>query len=263
MHTVKSTKQFKSTWSSIHRQITPKIGQLTNDPSSINLISTQLYNLLMPSATSASSFNAPSQPHPDEIYIPLLSSLAKAILLQAETEVTASKTAAVPLAMVAKNLLGTLPHFEDVLLAKMVQRVGGWGVPTSLPARDINVDGSDSNQPFDEVSLRKAMGYRDVPAHVDENSGKQIPEQRESQADYITRVSGIMRVYFLILIGAGGVDRPRQTGRYWGYFARMLGGCVGGGLETAVAAEILYGECHLSLFDIRQIQIIYYLFPQS
>jgi nucleoporin GLE1 len=205
MRTVKSTKQFKSTRSSIRRQITPKIGQLTNDPSSINLISTQLYNLLMPSAPSASSFNAPSQPHPDEIYVPLLSSLAKAILLQAETEVTASKTAAVPLAMVAKNLLGTSPHFEDVLLAKMVQRVGGW-VPTSLPARDVDVGGSDSNQPFDEVSLRKAMGYRDVPAHVDEDSGKQIPEQRESQADYITRVSAIMRVYFLILIGEGGVD---------------------------------------------------------
>ncbi|KIM76818.1 hypothetical protein PILCRDRAFT_826026 [Piloderma croceum F 1598] len=245
MRTVKSTKQFKSTWSSIRRQITPKIGQLTNDSSSINLISTQLYNLLMPSAASASSFNAPSQPHPDEIYISLLSSLAKAILLQAETEVTASKTAAVPLAMVAKNLLGTLPHFEDVLLAKMVQRVGGWGVPTSLPARDVDVDGSDSNQPFDEVSLRKAMGYRDVPAHVDEDNGKQIPGQRESQAEYITRVSGIMRVYFFILIGEGGVDRPMnakvwQTGRYWGYFARMLGGCVGGGLESAVAAEILY-----------------------
>jgi nucleoporin GLE1 len=250
MHTVKSTKQFKSTWSSIRRQITPKIGQLTNDPSSINLISSQLYNLLMPSAASASSFSAPSQPHPDEIYIPLLSSLAKAILLQAETEVTASKTAAVPLAMVTKNLLGTLPHFEDVLWAKLVQRVGGWGIPTTLPPRDINVDGSNSDQPFDEVSLRKAMGYRDVPAHLDEDSGKQVPEQRESQAEYITRVSGIMRVYFLVLIGEGGVDRPMnskvwQTGRYWGYFARMLGGCVGSGLESAVAAELLYGGCHV------------------
>src|SRR6202020_2730949 len=89
------------------------------------------------------------------------------------------------------------------------------------------------------------MGYRDVPAHVDEDNGKQIAEQRETQADYITRVSGIMRVYFLILVGPGGVDRPMtakvwQSGRYWGYFARMLGGCVGSGLQSAVAAEILY-----------------------
>jgi nucleoporin GLE1 len=110
------------------------------------------------------------------------------------------------------------------------------------------------------------MGYRDVPAHVDEDNGKQIPEQRESQAEYITRVSGIMRVYFLILIGEGGVDRPMnakvwQTGRYWSYFARMLGGCVGGGLESAVAAEILYGESHLSLVDIRPILITCFFIP--
>src|ERR1700691_1238547 len=132
MQHVKSTKQLKSTWSSLRRQITPKIGQLTNDPTSINLISTQLHSLLSPSY--------PQTPHPEEIYIPLLSSLAKAILLQAETEVTASKTAAVPLAIVTKNLLGTLPHFEDVLWAKLVQRVGGWGAPTSVPHTDINID---------------------------------------------------------------------------------------------------------------------------
>ena len=238
MRHVKATKQLKSTWSSIRRQITPKIGQLTNDAASIQRISSQLHSLLVP----------PS-PYPEEIYIPLLSSLAKAILLQAETEVTASKTAAVPLAIVTKNLLGALPHFEDVLWAKLVQRVGGWGVPISIPPTDVNVDDSDSNQRFDEQSLRKAMGYRDVPAHQDEDdSGKQVtvPEHRESQADYITRVSGIMRVYFLILVGAGGMDRPMgakvwQSGRFWGYFARMLGGCVGGGLKSAVAAEILHG----------------------
>lgn len=136
-----------------------------------------------------------------------------------------------------------------MLWAKLVQRVGGWGVPISIPPTDVNVDDSDSNQRFDEQSLRKAMGYRDVPAHQDEDdSGKQVtvPEHRESQADYITRVSGIMRVYFLILVGAGGMDRPMgakvwQSGRFWGYFARMLGGCVGGGLKSAVAAEILHG----------------------
>ena len=161
---------------------------------------------------------------------------------------TASKTAAIPLAMVTKNLLGTLPHFEDVLWAKLVQRVGGWGVPTSIPPRDVNADGSEASQPFDEVSLRKVMGYRDVPAHVDDDdNGKQVPEQRETQSDYITRVSGIMRVFFLVLIGAGGVDKPMdtkvwQTGRYWAYFARMLGGSVGSGLASAVAAEILYGQ---------------------
>jgi hypothetical protein len=72
-------------------------------------------------------------PHPDKIYISLLSSLAKAILLQAETEVTASKSVAVLLAIVTKNLLSGLPHFEGVLLAKLIQDAGGWGVPISIP----------------------------------------------------------------------------------------------------------------------------------
>ena len=66
--------------------------------------------------------------HPDEIYISLLSSLAKA-----EMEVTASKSVAVPLAIVTKNLLSGLPHFKDMLLAKLIQGVGGWGVPISIP----------------------------------------------------------------------------------------------------------------------------------
>lgn len=229
MKNVKSQKQLKSTWSALRRQITPKIGQLTNDAESINLISSQLHALAMP-----------SPPHPEEVYIPLLSSLAKAILLQAETEVTASKAAAVPLAQVTKNLLGTLPHFEDVLLAKLVQRVGAWGVPTAMPATDI-----DAPAPLDEDGLRKVMGYRDS------ESG------REAQGEYVQRVAGVMRVYFLVLMGPGGVDRPLgkawQTQRYWVYFARMLGGAVGGGgsgVESAVAAEILFGTSRLSLVSV-------------
>jgi hypothetical protein len=35
-----------------------------------------------------------------------------------------------------------------------------------------------------------------------------------------------------------------------------LGGCAGGGLESAVSAKILYGECHVSQFDIWPILII-------
>jgi nucleoporin GLE1 len=134
---------------------------------------------------SAFSFSAPSQPHRDEIHTPFLSSLAKAILLQAETEVIASKTAVVPLATVTKILLGTLSHFEDVLWAKLVRRIRGWAV-----------DSSNYDQLFNETSLWIVTRYRDVPAPLDERSGKQITEQRESQAEYITRVSGIMNSWF-------------------------------------------------------------------
>ena len=105
--------------------------------------------------------------------------------------------------MVTKTLLGTLPHFEDVLWAKLVRRIGGWAV-----------DSPNYDQPFNETSLWIVTRYSDVPAPLDERSGKQITEQRESQAEYITRV----------------------------YFPRIQGGCVRSGLESTVATEILYGQ---------------------
>jgi hypothetical protein len=109
----------------------------------------------------------------------------------------------VPLTTVTKALLGTLPHFEDVFWAKRVRRIGGWAV-----------DSPNYDQPFNETSLWIVTRYSDVPAPLDERSGKQITEQRESQAEYITRV----------------------------YFPRIHGGCVRSGLESAVATEIFYGQ---------------------
>ena len=212
MKHVKANKPFKSAWSAIRRQITPKIGQLTNDAQSIILISQQLHTLLQP-----------NPPHPQEVYIPSLSSLAKAILLQAETEVTAKKDSAIPLAAVAKNLLGSLPHFSEIFFAKLVQRVGGWAIPYSVPSSDV--DGT----PFDTKGLEKAHGYRFSEEGV-----------RENQSDYIQRVSGIMRVYFHVVVSEH--DQPLmkmwQLPRYWTYFARMLGGSVG--MQSAAAPEVLH-----------------------
>jgi hypothetical protein len=60
------------------------------------------------------------------------------------------------------------------------------------------------------------MGYRDVPPHQSDynykhnRKGRPVPKQREAQAEYITCVVG-MRVYFFVLVGAGGVDRPMHV----------------------------------------------------
>jgi len=165
----------------------------------------------------------PSPSLPQDIYFAALSSLAKAILLQAETEVTAEKRSAIPLAMVAARLLGTLQGFPDIFFAKLVQRSGGWPVPTAIPSTD-----SDGTA-WDEEQRTKAMGYK-----VNE-------QQRESLSDHVMRVSGMMRVYFLIL--AAPVPQPLekmfQLPRFWTYFARMMGDERL--LETAVAAEVLHG----------------------
>ncbi|KAI0371930.1 hypothetical protein BV20DRAFT_964589 [Pilatotrama ljubarskyi] len=207
MRMVKADKALKSIWSAGRRAITPKIGQLTNDPQAINRISHQIVEIVRP-----------LQPHPQPVYIALLSSLAKAILLQAETEVTAEKRSAVPLAQVTTNLLSVLEGFADVFWAKLCQRAGGWPVPIVVPAKDV--DGT----PFSEETRRKALGYR----------------EEEGLSEYTSRVSGLMRVYFQILVTP--VNQPLdpivRLPRYWTFFSRMLKDPQL--LDSSVAAQVLY-----------------------
>jgi nucleoporin GLE1 len=166
----------------------------------------------------------------------LLSSLTKAILLQAETEVTAEKRSAGPLAQVTFNLLDTLEHFADVFFAKLVQRVGGWPIPVVVPSAD-----HDGKPWGDETQRTKAMGYRKG------GDGSEV----ESVAEYSTRVAGIMRVYFHIL-----KVPPRQQPlkpffqlpRYWIWFARMMG--EPGLLQTAVAPQIIYSAFSVYTVDL-------------
>ncbi|EDR10205.1 uncharacterized protein LACBIDRAFT_318370 [Laccaria bicolor S238N-H82] len=227
MKFVKSNPELKAEWGKGRRQITPKIGQLTNDEGAITRISNQLVEIIRPS-------NGPA--HHPAVYAALLSSLAKAILLQAETEVTAEKRSAMPLAKVAFNLLDTLDHFPEIFFAKLVQRVGSWPIPAVVPAVDID------GKPWENRS--KVMGYR-----KSENS-----DDLESPAEYGNRVSGIMRVYFHIL-----KIPPRQQPlkpmfqlpRYWIWFARLIG--ERGLLETAIAPQLIYTALDVLGSDARDI----------
>ena len=168
------------------------------------------------------SIVVPTPRFPEEIYYALLSSLAKAILLQAEIEVTAEKRTAVNLAQLAVALLSELNSFAEIFWAKLVQRTGGWAIPVVIPGQDI--DGSDLQK--DQVKRRKVMGYVDA---------------EETNADYSARVAGIMRVYFHIIM----TQHPKMLGqmfsasRYWTYFARMVKDPSL--LLSAVAPELLYG----------------------
>ncbi|KIP11299.1 hypothetical protein PHLGIDRAFT_99899 [Phlebiopsis gigantea 11061_1 CR5-6] len=210
MPVVKGNKEMKKVWSAGRRAITPKIGQLTNDPQSISRITTQIIEVIMP-----------TPPHPKPIYFALLSSLAKSILLQAETEVTAEKRSAVPLAQVTANLLGALERFPDVFWAKLCQRAGGWPVPFVVPVADF--DGT----PFDAAAQRKAMGYRDR-------------QNKEGIAEYKMRVAGMMRVYFHVLVApvAQPLDSRFRSHRVWTYFVWMLSDERL--LASALSAELLY-----------------------
>jgi nucleoporin GLE1 len=155
------------------------------------------------------------------VYFALLASLAKAILLQAETEVTAEKRSALPLAQVTANLLGALNKFPDILWAKLVGRAGGWPVPCVVPDKDFD------DAPYaDEKAAVKARGYR---------------SKEETLAEHTTRVSGMMRVYFHVLCAPvpNPLDPRFRSHRYWTWFARILSEPKL--LESPVAAEVIYG----------------------
>ena len=138
---------------------------------------------------------------------------------------TAEKKSAIPLALVTANLLERLPAFPNIFFAKLVQRSGGWPVPSIIPS--IDADGTA----WADATRMKAMGYRVS------NS------EQETMGEYVTRISGMMRVYFLVLAApvAKPLDNMFRLPRYWTYFARMMNDERL--LSTAVAAQLLYGMC--------------------
>ncbi|KAG5651073.1 hypothetical protein H0H81_009986 [Sphagnurus paluster] len=224
MRSVKADPTGKAEWSKWRRQITAKVGQITDDEKEINKISSQLYQILQPSG----------KPHHPAIYKALLSSLSKAILLQAETEVTAEKKSAGPLAHVAFNLLETLDGFPQVFFAKLVQRAGGWPAPYMVPPPDIGPgpwQNDDERKRAIDKARRQAMGYRKGDNGAD----------LESPQEYAARISGMMRVYFHILKFPPQVKPLHplfQLPRYWAWFARVMSDKRL--LGTSIAAQLIY-----------------------
>ena len=147
-----------------------------------------------------------------------MSSLAKAILLQAETEVTAEKRSAKPLAQLTLNSMNVLDGFSAVFWAKLCQRTGGWAIPAPVPSKDA--DGT----PFTSATHAKASGLRE-----------------ETSADRTARVAGIMRVYFslLLLPPSAPLSREFHMPRLWIFVARLIGQPAL--LQSPLATELLSG----------------------
>ncbi|KAK7454071.1 Nuclear pore complex nucleoporin component [Stygiomarasmius scandens] len=207
---VKANPSLESTFNIIRRQITLRVGQVTNDLDSINRISTELVQIQI-------FLLSPFLP---QLYIALLSSLSKAFILQAEIEVTAEKKSVIPLAQVAFNCLDTLEGLPEVFFSKICQRIGGWAIPFSSPEKDFDGGPWANDDERCKVSGRK---------------------EGESESEYTDRVMGVMRLYFAVL-----KIRPTrqplkemwQLPRIWTWFARFMG--EGGLLETPVGAQVLY-----------------------
>ncbi|KAG8809198.1 hypothetical protein FRC19_005381 [Serendipita sp. 401] len=174
-------------WSAIRRGVTLRIGQLTDDNAEITRISNQIFDTIR--ALDPSS----------DLYPAALSALAKAIILQAETEVTAKLDTAGPLAAVVINLFN-LPGFEEVLWAKMVTRGGGWIIGNYVMKR----------QGQNDKEFRKLAGYR----------------EDETQVDRQTRIGGIVSLYFAICTSPRAVSMlptPFWPTKIWSFLTRILG----------------------------------------
>jgi nucleoporin GLE1 len=122
---------------------------------------------------------------------------------------------------VTARLLCALPSFGEVLYAKTLQRVGGWLVPCPVPLADL--DGTR----FDDLARRKVAGYR----------------EGESSAEYMTRVTGVTRLYFEVLKASIAAPEPLhpmwRLPRVWIWMARMLSRPRL--LEVPIAPQLIYG----------------------
>ncbi|GBE84307.1 hypothetical protein SCP_0602850 [Sparassis crispa] len=191
MKIVKMNPNLKAQWNAGRRELTAKFGQLTTDSDSINAIGDQIIVIVIG-----------NPPHETPVYYALLSSLSKALLQQAEMEVAVEKRSAKPLAEIAVRMMLYFDGFPDVFWAKLCQYAGNWVVPFPLPFID----------------------YDGMPLEGDERAKAQGRRPDETVAEFIARVSGIMRVFFHILCTTpeNALDTVYRLPRYWAYFARML-----------------------------------------
>ncbi len=149
------------------RQITPKIGQLTNSRQEITRITQAIVSVLDAAKQAAASGSG-------DVYTWILNHLSKCLIRQAEQEVAAKQDTAYPLARVVVWIL-LMGHAElsDVLMARLCKKCP-WIVPV-WPGRTKDMD---------EAAYRKIMGYKGTD---------------ETTENYSNRMNGITAFYFAIL----------------------------------------------------------------
>ncbi|EJD07877.1 uncharacterized protein FOMMEDRAFT_164723 [Fomitiporia mediterranea MF3/22] len=207
----------KKLWSAQRRKITPKIGQLTDDPEQIARISEELKAIVAP---------IPNMPRPEEaqcLHHALLASFAKAVVAQAETEVTAHKAQAGPLARVAVSLISAYPALGDIFWARLCARAGCWAAGV-----EPEVVENEQWQTLPDKEKRKRWGARE-----DENLEEKM-----------TRISGILRLYFSMMFISVTVPMKEpmpmafRPARFWLYLSQLLDNQKM--IEKPVAPEIIY-----------------------
>lgn len=207
----------KKLWNAQRRKITPKIGQLTNDEKEIKRISDEIKAIIAP---------IPNMPRPDDaqsLFHALLVSFSKTVIAQAETEVSAHKSQARPLARVCISLISTYPELGDIFWARLCARAGCW----AAGVEPVLLEDETSDQLSDKEK-QKRWGS--------------LPE--EGSEEKMMRIAGIMRLYFSILslsmepTASQPMPVPFRPARLWMYLSQLLNNSTM--LEKPVAAEIIY-----------------------
>lgn len=160
---------------------------------------------------------------PEALHYALLSSLAKIIIRQAETEITAHKEQAGPLAQVAVNLIAAYPHLADIFWAKLCELVGCWIAPHEPPLSHIDV--LDGKTQLSDKQRAKIWSVR----------------EDEAQDTQTIRITGVLRLYCQMLFVPVANPLPPlfRPSRYWAYLAQLFSSP--GLLRRPVAPEAIYG----------------------
>lgn len=95
----------------IKRKINPKFGQLSNSYQQLHKVTNEVVELIHQSKTQG-----------DAVYRFILNFVAKAVVAQAETEVTVKPSAALPLARLTEKLMATFAELEYYLAARFVKK---------------------------------------------------------------------------------------------------------------------------------------------
>ncbi|EPX75081.1 RNA export factor Gle1 [Schizosaccharomyces octosporus yFS286] len=177
---VSENKELKNYCLSQRRKITPRLGQITKSNSQIQKITGLLQGTFQEARTKGPL-----------VYRWVLNFFCKAVVKQAEAEVSVNLSSAFPLAKLCLLLCSQNPDLFDLLIARL-QKKCPWVIPTIYNLHT-------------EVG-RKKLGYR-----------KLADGRYEQQAPYIERQCGIFAVY------AAFVSLDDSLGpRSWKLFSRLL-----------------------------------------
>lgn len=221
-------KELKKAVGGLKRKINPKFGQLSNSVSQLNKITSEVVQYV-----------DDAKNHNELAYKWILNFIAKAIIAQAETEVTVKSTASLPLARLAYNLLIRYNEFEYFLTARFIKKC------PFIIGYTCSIDSEEG---------RKRMGW------------KRNGNKWEDEVKYDERVAGICTVWTVMTRLQEQSISTYSISLSWKFLARLLNtdsslltnahfACVGNWWD-ACAKEFLnhYGKQAYKLLHLLSIE---------